>query len=112
MVLAVGAAEAATTILNVSYDVTREYYKEYNPAFAAHWKKTRGEAVTINQSHGGSSKQARAVLDGLEADVVTMNQATDVDVLAKAGLVPADWASRFPHNASPFTSTIVFVVRK
>jgi sulfate transport system substrate-binding protein len=110
--LGASAAGASPSLLNVSYDVTREFYRDYNVAFAAHWKAEKGESVTIKQSHGGSSKQARSVLDGLQADVVTMNQATDIDVLAKAGRVVPDWAQRFPERASPFTSTIVFVVRK
>ncbi|MET0384060.1 MAG: sulfate ABC transporter substrate-binding protein [Burkholderiaceae bacterium] len=110
--VAVGA-RAATVLLNVSYDVTREFYKDYDAAFAAHWLRTTGEAITVNQSHGGSSKQARSILDGLEADVVTMNQATDIDVLAdRGGLVPADWARRLPHNSAPTTSVQVIVVRK
>ncbi|MDB6172635.1 MAG: periplasmic thiosulfate-binding protein [Chthoniobacteraceae bacterium] len=112
LAFASGAAHAETTLLNVSYDVTRELFKEVNPAFSAKWKAETGETVSINQSHGGSSKQVRAVLDGLEADVVTMNQSTDIDVLAAAGLVDKQWESRFPENAAPFTSTIVFVVRK
>lgn len=99
-------------LLNVSYDVTREFYRDFNEAFAKEWKSKTGQAVTINQSHGGSSKQARSVLDGLQADVVTMNQATDLTILADAGLVAADWVDRFPHRASPYTSTIVFLVRK
>jgi len=100
-------------VLNVSYDVTREFYKEFNPAFTAFWKSKTGETVAINQSHGGSSKQARSVVDGLSADVVTMNQATNVDLLAERGkLVPADWAKRFPHNSAPHISTTVFLVRK
>lgn len=107
------AARADTTILNVSYDVTREFYKEYNALFAAHWKAQAGETVTINQSHGGSSKQARSVIDGLEADVVTMNQAPDIDILHTAGrLIPADWATRLPSNSAPSSSTIFFIVRK
>ncbi|HEX8312212.1 MAG TPA: sulfate ABC transporter substrate-binding protein, partial [Chthoniobacteraceae bacterium] len=106
------AADAASTLLNVSYDVTREFYKEFNIAFAKQWKATGGEEITINQSHGGSSKQVRSVLDGLQADVVTMNQATDLDVLAAGKLVAADWTKRFPNGAAPYTSTIVFVVRK
>ncbi len=114
--LLVGAAQAAraqATLLNVSYDVTREFYKDYNGAFAAFWKAGTGETVTINQSHGGSSKQARAVVDGLPADVITMNQANDIDILAERGkLIPADWAKRLPHNSAPYTSTTVFVVRK
>ena len=106
-------ALADVTILNVSYDPTREFYQEYNAAFAKHWKDTTGETVTINQSHGGSGKQARAVIDGLEADVVTLALAGDVDQLAKKGhLIPADWQQRLPQNSSPYTSTIVFLVRK
>ena len=106
-------AGADTSLLNVSYDPTRELYQEYNAAFAKHWKATTGEAVTIKQSHGGSGKQARAVIDGLEADVVTLALAYDVDALHdKARLIAADWQKRLPHNASPYTSTIVFLVRK
>jgi sulfate transport system substrate-binding protein len=101
-----------TPLLNVSYDVTRELFKDINPVFIAEWKKTSGETLTINQSHGGSSKQARSVADGLEASVVTMNQANDVDMLAERGLLPADWAKRFPNNAAPFYSTMVYLVRK
>ena len=102
-----------TTLLNVSYDVTREFYKDYNQSFAAFWKGKTGETVIIHQSHGGSSKQARAVLDGLEADVVTMNQANDIDLLAERGsLIPQEWAKRFPQNSAPYTSTTVFLVRK
>lgn len=113
LVLVTSAAHAGPTLLNASYDVTREFYKEYNPLFAKHWQDATGEAISINQSHGGSSKQARSVADGLEADVVTFNQATDIDFLAdKAGLVAHDWAKKFPHDAAPVTSTIVFVVRK
>jgi sulfate transport system substrate-binding protein len=105
-------AHAQSTLLNVSYDVAREYYKDYNPVFARYWKQKTGETVTINQSHGGSSAQARAVADGLEADVVTMNQATDVDLLAQRGLVVTDWVKRFPNGAAPNYSTMVFLVRK
>ena len=105
-------AAAPTTLLNVSYDVTRELYREINPAFAASWKKQTGGDVIINQSHGGSSKQARAVIDGLPADVVTMNQALDIDAIAGAGLLPQDWAARLPNHSVPFTSTILFLVRK
>jgi len=105
-----GAAEQ--TLLNVSYDVTREFYKEFNPAFAAHWARTTGEKLTLNQSHGGSSKQVRSVIDGLQADVVTMNGVPDVDQLAKNGLIPADWAGRLPNESVPYTSTILFIVRK
>jgi sulfate transport system substrate-binding protein len=101
------------TLLNASYDVTRELYKDVNAAFGAAWKRRIGDAVTINQSHGGSSKQARAVIDGLPADVVTMNQALDIDLIAaQSGLLSSDWASRLPNHAVPFTSTILFVVRK
>lgn len=112
--LATGPAHAAgQTLLNVSYDVSREFYKAYNTAFAAHWKKTTGEDVTLNQSHGGSSRQARSVVDGLEADVITMNQHNDIDVLHTRGkLVPANWAQRLPNNASPTTSISVILVRK
>jgi sulfate/thiosulfate-binding protein len=108
-----GGASAQTTLLNVSYDPTREFYQEYNAAFAKHWKAQGGDAVTIKQSHGGSGKQARAVIDGLEADVVTLALAYDVDALNKnGGLIPTDWAKRLPSNAAPYTSTIVFLVRK
>ena len=90
-----GLAHADTTLLNVSYDVTREFYKDYNKVFTAHWKKTTGETVTVNQSHGGSSKQASSVAEGLEADVITMNQANDIDILYdRAKLIPQNWASR------------------
>ncbi len=107
------ARAASQTLLNVSYDVSREFYKDYNALFAAHWKKTAGDDLTLNQSHGGSSKQARSVVDGLEADIITMNQANDIDVLHDRGnLIPADWARRLPDNASPTTSTSVILVRK
>jgi len=110
---ALPAHAAGPALLNVSYDVSREFYKAYNTAFAAHWKATAGEAVTLNQSHGGSSRQARSVADGLEADIITMNQHNDIDVLhTRGGLVPADWAKRLPHNASPTTSISVILVRK
>lgn len=105
-------AHAQTNLLNVSYDVARDFYKDYNPLFQKHWKDKTGETLELRQSHGGSSKQARAVADGLEADVVTMNQATDVNFLAEKGAVATDYAKRFPDNASPYTSTIVFIVRK
>ena len=105
-------ARADTTLLNVSYDVARELFKDINPLFIADWKKQTGETLVINQSHGGSSKQARAVADGLEASVVTMNQANDIDMLAKRGLLPADWSKKFPNNAAPFYSTMVYLVRK
>ena len=101
-----------TTLLNVSYDPTREFYQEVNAAFAAQWKAKTGRALTIQQSHGGSGKQARAVIDGLEADVVTLALAYDVDAVEKAGLVRSGWQKRLPDNACPYTSTIVFLVRK
>ena len=99
-------------ILNASYDVSREFYKNYNPVFVKFWKQKFGDNLTINQSHGGSSKQARAVVDGLEADVVTMNQSIDIDILAEKLLIPDDWAKRFPHGSAPFSSTSVLLVRK
>ena len=99
-------------LLNVSYDVARDFYKDFNPLFQKHWQATTGETVDLRQSHAGSSKQVRAVADGLEADVVTMNQASDVDFLADKGLVAKDYAKKFPNNASPYTSTMVFIVRK
>ncbi len=106
-------AHADVTLLNVSYDPTRELYQDYNAAFAKYWKARNNETVTIKQSHGGSGKQARSVIDGLEADVVTLALAADVDALHEKGkLLPADWQKRLPHNASPYTSTIVFLVRK
>jgi sulfate transport system substrate-binding protein len=108
-----GTAHAAeVTITNVSYDVSREFYKSYNPIFAKVWKQKTGDDLTVNQSHGGSSKQVRSVVEGLEADVVTMNQSTDVDVLADKQLIPADWAKRLPNASAPFTSTSVLLVRK
>lgn len=114
--LALGAASTAVaqqqTLLNASYDVAREFYKEYNPAFLKYWKQKTGQDVTINQSHDGSSKQARSVADGLEADVVTMNSANDIDFLASRSAVATDWAKRFPNNASPTYSTMLFLVRK
>jgi sulfate transport system substrate-binding protein len=106
-----GAASAQQTLLNVSYDVAREFYKDYNAAFVANYKKTTGKDVKIDQSHAGSSAQARAVADGLEADVVTMNTTTDIEFLANAGVVAKDWAKRFPHNAAPTTSTMLFLTR-
>jgi sulfate transport system substrate-binding protein len=116
LVAAAGAAPLATadtTLLNVSYDPTRELYDEYNKLFADYWKKKSGEDVTIKQSHGGSGKQARSVIDGLSADVVTLALAIDIDAIAKQGkLLPAGWQKRLPENSSPYTSTIVFLVRK
>jgi len=101
------------TLLNVSYDPTRELYEDYNKAFAKHWKEKTGDDVTINQSHGGSGKQARAVIDGLDADVVTLALAYDIDAIAeKSGLLPKNWQEKLPNNSSPYTSTIVFLVRK
>ncbi|MDK1377943.1 MULTISPECIES: sulfate ABC transporter substrate-binding protein [unclassified Sinorhizobium] len=109
----IGLAQADTTILNVSYDPTRELYKEVNAAFAEKWKADTGETVTIQTSHGGSGKQARSVIDGLEADVVTLALEADIDAIAKeSGKIPADWKTRFANNSSPYTSTIVFLVRK
>ncbi|MBL8300091.1 MAG: sulfate ABC transporter substrate-binding protein [Rhodanobacteraceae bacterium] len=111
--LGVAAANAADiTLLNVSYDPTRELYKSINTAFAVQWKADKGDSVVVNMSHGGSGKQARSVVDGLEADVVTLALAYDIDALAQKGLLGADWQQRLPHNATPFTSTIVFLVRK
>jgi sulfate/thiosulfate-binding protein len=107
------AARADVTLLNVSYDPTRELYKAINAAFAAEWKTKTGEAVTIQNSHGGSGAQARAVIDGLEADVVTLALAADIDAIAaKTGKIPADWQKRLPNNSAPYTSTIVFLVHK
>jgi len=106
-------AQSPVTLLNVSYDPTRELYVEFNTAFAKHWKATSGQDVTINQSHSGSGKQARSVIDGLDADVVTLALAGDVDALNKqAQLIPPNWQKRLPHNSSPYTSTIVLVVRQ
>lgn len=106
-------AHADVSLLNVSYDVSREFYEDYNRAFAEHWKKKTGEKVTVHQSHGGSAKQVRAVAEGLEADVVTMNQASDIDFLAEHGQwVAADWQARLPNGSAPTTSTTVFLVRE
>ena len=110
--LTLGSAFAQTTLLNVSYDPTRELYKDFNAAFNKHWQARTGQTVTVRQSHGGSGKQAMAVRDGLEADVVTLALAYDIDALVERQLIPADWQKRFPHNSSPYTSTIVFLVRK
>jgi sulfate/thiosulfate-binding protein len=107
------AAQGPTTILNVSYDPTRELYEDYNAAFAKYWKAKTGQDVTIKQSHGGSGAQARSVIDGLEADVVTLALAYDIDSISeKAKLLPANWQSRLPNGSTPYTSTIVFLVRK
>ncbi|NDF05399.1 MAG: sulfate ABC transporter substrate-binding protein [Betaproteobacteria bacterium] len=102
---------SAQTLLNVSYDVSREFFKDYNAAFVAHYKKAKGVDLKVDQSHGGSSAQARAVNDGLEADVVTMNTTSDVDFLANNGVVAKDWAKKFPHNAAPTSSTMLFLTR-
>jgi len=106
------SASKEVKLLNVSYDPTRELYAAENKAFAAAWEAKTGQKVTIEQSHGGSGKQARAVIDGLEADVVTLALAYDIDAIAKSGLVNADWANKLPNHAAPYTSTIVFLVRK
>ncbi|MGC3982844.1 MAG: sulfate ABC transporter substrate-binding protein [Steroidobacteraceae bacterium] len=112
-VLSVPAQAKNIELLNVSYDPTRELYEDYNKAFAAYWQKKTGDVVTIKQSHGGSGKQARSVIDGLQADVVTLGLAGDIDALVTNGqLVPADWAKKLPQNSTPYTSTIVFLVRK
>jgi sulfate/thiosulfate-binding protein len=104
---------ADVRLLNASYDPTRELYEDYDRAFAAYWKAKTGDTVTINQSHGGSGKQARSVIDGLDADVVTLALAYDIDVLAaQGGLIPANWQARLPYNSAPYTSTVVFLVRK
>src|SRR5262245_43917396 len=113
LALAAGLAQAQTTLLNVSYDPTRELYQDFNAAFARHWQAKTGEKVAIKQSHGGSGRQARSVIDGLDADVVTLALAYDVDSIAEKGkLLSADWQKRLPHNSAPYTSTIVFLVRK
>lgn len=112
MAFSAGAA-ADTSLLNVSYDPTRELYEQYNASFVKHWKQKTGATVTIKQSHGGSGKQARTVIDGLQADVVTLALAGDIDAISTNGrLLPVNWQSRLPHNSSPYTSTIVFLVRK
>jgi sulfate/thiosulfate-binding protein len=104
-------AHADQHILNVSYDPTRELYKAFNASFAAYWQKTNHEVVTIDQSHGGSAKQAQAVINGLDADVVTLALAPDIDEISKAGLIAPNWQTRFPHNSTPYTSTVLFLVR-
>ena len=109
---ALAFAAPATSLLNASYDPTRELYKNYNILFAADWKKRTGQTVRINQSHDGSGKQARAVVDGLEADVVTLALAYDIDEIAARGLIARNWQSRLPYNSTPYTSTVVFLVRK
>lgn len=113
LALTTGALAKEIKLLNVSYDPTREMYEQYNAAFAKHWKEKTGDTVQIQQSHGGSGKQARAVIDGLEADVVTLALAYDIDAMAARGnLIPKDWQKRLPDNSTPYTSTIVFLVRK
>lgn len=106
------ASTYATTLLNVSYDPTREFYTEFNAAFAKHWKEKTGKDISVNQSHGGSSRQARAVIDGLEADVVTLALAADIDAIAGNNLLPEDWQKRLPDNSAPYQSTLAFLVRK
>jgi sulfate transport system substrate-binding protein len=113
LVLTGAAGAKPVTLLNVSYDPTRELYQEYNAAFAKYWKAKTGDDVTVNQSHGGSGKQAQSVINGLEADVVTLALSYDIDAISQqAKLLPADWQSRLPNNSTPYTSTIVFLVRK
>jgi sulfate transport system substrate-binding protein len=109
---AIAPAFADTQLLNVSYDPTRELYKDYNAAFAKYWKAQGGEAVSIRQSHGGSGAQARSVIDGLEADVVTLALESDINAIEKTGRIKAGWRDRLPNHSSPYTSTIVFLVRK
>ncbi len=110
--LAGSALAAPSNILNVSYDVTREFYQQFNLAFGSAYQRENGVVPTVELSNGGSTKQARAVIDGLQADVVTMNQETDISAIAKAGLISSNWKSRLPNNAAPYTSTIIFLVRK
>jgi sulfate/thiosulfate-binding protein len=113
LLFSAAAMAAPVELLNVSYDPTREFYEEYNAMFAKHWKEQSGQDAVITQSHGGSGKQARAVIDGLKADVVTLALGYDIDVIAeKTKLLPDDWQKKFPHNSAPYTSTIVFLVRK
>src|SRR6267378_1040131 len=108
-----GAGAKEIKLLNVSYDPTRELYQDFNTAFAKYWQGKTGDKLTIQQSHGGSGKQARSVIDGLQADVVTLALAYDIDAISeKARLIPKDWQQRLPNNSSPYTSTIVFLVRK
>src|SRR5437773_8336010 len=110
---AIACAGSPSEILNVSYDPTRELYRDFNQAFARHWKQRTGASIAIQQSHAGSSKQARSVIDGLSADVVTLALAYDIDAIAEKGkLLPADWQERLPNKSAPYTSTIVFLVRK
>ena len=111
--LTISQSSLATPLLNVSYDVMRDFYRDYNPAFQKYWQQQGHKQVQIRMSHGGSSKQARSVIDGLQADVITMNMATDINALHDYGqLIPQDWASRLPDNSAPFSSATVFIVRK
>ena len=111
--LASGLSAKTLTLLNVSYDPTRELYSEYNSAFTKYWKTKSGDDVEINQSHGGSGKQARSVIDGLDADVVTLALGGDINFISEKGkLLPSDWQKKLPHNSAPYTSTIVFLVKK
>src|SRR6185369_12615534 len=117
LILAIAASLPAlaagdVTLLNVSYDPTRELYQEFNTAFAKYWQKKGGQNVIVKQSHGGSGKQARAVIDGLDADVVTLALGYDIDAIAEKGLIKPGWQKELPHNSSPYTTTIVFLVRK
>ncbi len=113
LALLIGTAAAQTALLNVSYDPTRELYREFNAAFAKHWKEKTGQTITVRQAHGGSSAQARAVIDGLEADVVTLAMQSDIDAIVKnSGRIAADWRERLPNKSAPYTSTMVFLVRK
>ncbi|CNG21435.1 sulfate transporter subunit [Yersinia enterocolitica] len=112
LLLASGAMAKDIQLLNVSYDPTREFYQEYNQAFSKHWKEQTGDKVTVRQSHGGSGKQATSVINGIEADVVTLALACDVDAIAERGRIDKDWIKRLPDNSAPYTSTIVFLVRK
>ncbi len=113
LLLLAGAARADVTLLNVSYDPTRELYRDFNEAFAKHWKETTGETVEVRQSHGGSGSQARAVIDGLDADVVTLALAADIEaIVERTGKIPADWQGKLPHNSAPYQSTLAFLVRK
>ncbi|MGN6389465.1 MAG: sulfate ABC transporter substrate-binding protein [Burkholderiaceae bacterium] len=112
LAIAASAHAAAANLLNVSYDPTRELYQEFDAAFSKYWQAKTGESVTVRQSHGGSGKQARAVIDGLDADVVTLALAYDIDAIATRGLIARDWQQRLPHGSAPYTSTIVFLVRK
>ncbi|ENV44524.1 MULTISPECIES: sulfate ABC transporter substrate-binding protein [Acinetobacter] len=112
LISATAFSVSAKDFLNVSYDPTRELYDNFNKEFSAYWKKSTGQDINFKQSHGGSGKQARAVIDGLDADVVTLALAADIDEIAKRGLLPADWQKKFPQNSTPYTSTIVFLVKK